>query len=437
MQTVATLLTELVRRGVKLSAQDGRLHCFARHGQLTPELRDGMFAHKAELLALLISRKQPKSPPPGPVAADGATEFPLSVGQKGLYILQKRNPAITAYNVPVCFSLDWGTHPETLGRAWNYILEQFPILTARIVERDDGLHHRIDDACWTKLQCQTISLTGDRELASFLRRQANEPFDLTRGPLVRIQLFTRDAQRPILLLTIHHIIFDGTSAVILLKSFLRIYQELRASKSPRVPKAVNGYREFVAWEQAMLASAEGAAHGRYWQNQLAGELAPLGLLPDAGPEDERGGDGNTLVEDLPDELGGWIRAYTSRHNLSPSVFFLAALQLLLHRYTGQNDVIAAMPVMGRVGQRFADEVGYFINMVPLRTRFEDGMTIETLLRRVQATMLDGLYHSSYPFPFRLKRRRAEVVYIDKDHLHLTGACTPEAQQSMNRDLTNY
>ncbi|HKO58232.1 MAG TPA: condensation domain-containing protein [Thermoanaerobaculia bacterium] len=395
MQTVTEFLGRLASSGVRLSAQAGQLSCYAQKGALTSELKDGILRFKPELIALL---ERTETPPP--------REFPLSAGQKGLYILQKVHPEMSAYNVPLCFRINADVDAGLMATAWNHVLDQFPILTARVIERDGALYQRLDDTCRTTLRQQAVDFTDDAPLLSFLQTEAKQPFDLNRGPLTRMQWFTRGRQKSILLLTVHHIIFDGASAVAVLQSLLDSYQQLREGKTPRLSQQVRGYHEFVAWEETMLSSAEGAAHARYWQQQLDGELPAFELIAEAPRPRSAHFEGQTLVEQIPEDLGRWVRDFSKAHGIPPSVIFLALFQLLLHRYSNQDDIVVGMPVMGRASQQFASEVGYFINMVPLRARLGGAVKLIDFLRKVQGTMLDALYHSSYPFPLMVEKTRA-------------------------------
>jgi amino acid adenylation domain-containing protein len=389
METVNEFLRKLASNGVKLSAHAGQLSCYAQKGALTQELRDGIVRLKPELIALLQA---------GDVAP---VEFPLSAGQKGLYILQKMNPGMSAYNVPLCFRINAGLDAALLAQAWDRVLDELPILTARVVERDGALYQRLDGSCRTSLQYQTVAL-DDAQLLPFLQSRAKQRFDLERGPLTRMELFARGNGKPILLLTVHHIIIDGASAVLVLKALLECYQQLTEGAAPRPVPPVPGYQNFVAWEEAMLASPEGAAHARYWQQQLDGELPRFELLPGAPRQQQTTFSGDTLVTDLPQDLGAWARDFSKAHGIPPSVIFLAAFQLLLHRYSNQDDLIVGMPVMGRPSQEFATEVGYFINMVPLRLHCGAQASVKQFMRKVQGTMLDALYHSSFPFPLMVE-----------------------------------
>ena len=407
MDSAIEFLNKLANKGIKLSAEAGQLQCYAQKGTLTNDIRDGFARHRAEIIALFESRKKRQQ---AQIAKEKARQFPLSVGQKGLYILHKLHPEQSAYNVPLCLKINSEINKEALAKAWEYAQEQFPILTARVIEKEGELFHLLDDSCKTTIQQQAIDFSDDQQLLSFLQKRAKEPFDLNQGPLTRFELFTRDKRKSVLLLTIHHIVVDGTSTMILLRSLLEFYQQCCTGKPVRVAQDRAGYQEFVAWEEKMVASAAGAAHARYWQQQLAGELPTIELLPDLPRPGSASFEGKTLVKNLPEDLYRWVQGFSKKSSLPPSVIFLAVFQLLLHRYTGQDDIIVGMPVMGRLDQRFADEVGYFINMVPVRTRCEEQTKLSDFLFKVQCTMLDVLYHSSYPFPLmleKLKLKQAE------------------------------
>src|SRR6266498_59688 len=409
METVHEFLNKLAHEGVKLSVEAGQLNCYAPKGMLTPEVRDGIARYRIEIIGLLEDREGRAGTRGHDRVTKSAAEFPLSAGQKGLYILQKLHPAMSAYNVPLCFRIKGGFDAALLAKAWDYVLEQYPILTARVVERDGALYQRLDDACRTTLQQQRLEVADDEQLLAFLKERTQRPFDPDQGPLTRIELFSRGESESVLLLTVHHLVIDGTSAMIVSRSFLEYYQQLAEGKPVRLSRDLTGYQEFVAWEEAMLASPEGEAHASYWRKQLEGELPVVELLPDRPASVSAGFEGKTLVEQLPEELSRWAREFGRAHSLPVSVVFLALFQIVLRKYTDQEEIMIGMPGMGRAQQKFGRDVGYFINMVPLRARCEARLKLSEFFRRVQATMLDALFHSSYPFPLMLEKLQIKEV----------------------------
>ena len=393
---VIELLKTLASQGVRLSVEDDQLSCYAQKGALTQDLRAAIALHKAELVSLLQARKY-EEVPANDAPSSAAREFPMSVGAKGLYILQQLEPESSCYNIPLCLKVLGGVDVALLKRAWAGVIAWYPILTTYIVDVDGVPVLRVDEECRAEIHCTPLQLDGDQLLAH-LRAHVQRPFDLRRGPLVRADLFLQDEQRAVLLVTVHHAIFDGTSGVLLLKALLGAYRQLLVGNPPTSRAESSSYAESVAWEREMLASAEGAKHATYWRRLLENRPPGFQLLPGtprAAAEPDT--DGSMLTEALPEDISEALRALARTQGVTPSAILLSVFALLLRRYTGESDLIVGMPVSTRMQQRFAAEIGYFVNMVPLRISFVERRSFGQLLHDVQNTMVDALYHSSYPF----------------------------------------
>src|SRR5262245_13764933 len=183
MEAVIEFLKDLASKGVKLSAEAGRINCYAQEGALTDDIRDGITRYKSEIIALIEGSQKLRQAQTDNSSSRRSKEFPLSAGQKGLYVLQKLHPEMSAYNVPLCFRVNSELNAEMLAKAWEYVIEQFPILTARVIEKEGELYHLLDDGCKTTIQRRTIDFADDQQLLSFLQTRAKEPFDLNQGPL--------------------------------------------------------------------------------------------------------------------------------------------------------------------------------------------------------------------------------------------------------------
>ena len=402
MKSALDFLTELAAKGVKLSLDGNDVNCYARKGALTKDITDGLIKFKPEIISILGGVTRPMPPVTGAVRrVEDPVEFPLSVGGKTHYLMQTLNPE-RSHAVPICLRLNRSTNLGALADAWQAVLRQHPILTARIVERKGAVHHVLDAQCGSTLRLQQRVDTDDHEFLRHLQSAIAAPFDLLHGPLTRIDLFTRE-QDCVLLIVVHHIVFDGFSVGLLLKALFTFYAELAAGRQVRI-SALPGYHEFVEWERRMLASEEGRSHAEYWRSQLAGELPSLKLLPNlprgAAPADES----PVVIEELPPGLAAWVRNFCRTHALQPSVVFLGVFQLLLHKYTGDEDIVVLMPTMVRPERRFSEAIGYFFNIVPIRTRFS-AATLGQFLREVQATLLDALFHAGFPFSYMLDKQR--------------------------------
>ncbi|MEQ1514454.1 MAG: condensation domain-containing protein, partial [Lysobacteraceae bacterium] len=412
MDKIVELLATLADNGVRLSAEGDQLNCYAPKGALTQVHKAAIQLHKPELLSLLKTRQSDVMPDTFTAARDfSGRDFPMTVGAQALYILQELEPDSSAFNVPLCMNLIGAIDVPLLEMAWNSVLNQHPVLMARVVESHGVPILRMDESCRANLRCEQLDLENDSKFLTNVRAHARQPFDLRRGPLVRIELFRRDETHATLLVTAHHIIFDGTSGVVLLKTLLGNYRRMLAGSFKQTNDVSFGYADFSMRERDLLTSPDGVSHARYWQKRLAGIPPRFQLLPDARPgESYRRDEGSTFTEELGDDLSESLRAIAVASGMTLSSVLLAVFVLLLRRYSGEKDIVVGMPVSLRSQELHATDLGYFVNMVPLRIECRDDCLFLQYLRSVQYTMVDALYHSSYPIdgfvdiPFGLKSR---------------------------------
>lgn len=405
MEDVVELLASLADKGVKLSLEQDQLHCYAPPGAVNDEDRRAITQLRPQIIALLRGEAAP------PDNASRGRSMPLSAGSIGLYLFYQLNPASSAYNVPLCFRSRRGIDARRLAQAWQLLQSEYPILQSRVAEQDGRLCHVVDDACRSVLVQEDVGIEDNAEMLELLRERAKRPFDLEHGPLTRLELFTQPDGTATLMMTIHHIVVDGISLVILARRLFPLYLALSTGQEPVAAKPSSGMSDFVAWEDELLASTEGKALAGYWQRQLHGAPFSLNLPPLAGAGDLAGFGTRTRIERLSPEASQRISAFSNQHGVPPSTVFLAAYQLLLHRYTGQDDIVVLMPVMGRAGRRFLNDVGYFVNLVPLRSGYLKQTDFIAWVQDAQRTMMDALFHSPYPFPLMISDMKLNGAHV--------------------------
>lgn len=324
---------------------------------------------------------------------------PLSEGQKGLWMLQKVSPEMSSYNVPLCFHVVQKLDIGKFKQACSFLLSQYPILTSVCGEDDDGVSYQMvqpsQPLAW---QQEDISALKTNEILPYLRKKAKESFSLERGPLMRVQLLSRSEQEHFVLIVIHHIIFDGSSTLLLIKSLLGAYRNLSEGKGLEITSLSTSFNDFVEWEQAMLSSTEGEEHRAYWRKQLSGILPILEIPTDRPRFSSQGLEGQTYKSVLSPELTEQIKSFVQTHHVNLSIILLGIYKVLLYRYTGQEDIIVGMPTLGRPEERFDSQIGYFVNMVPIRSQVRDDQCFAKFIKELQLTVVDGLDHAVYPFP---------------------------------------
>ncbi|MEC0624075.1 amino acid adenylation domain-containing protein [Bacillus spizizenii] len=323
---------------------------------------------------------------------------PLSEGQKGLWMLQKMSPDMSAYNIPLCFRISKRIHAETFKKALLFVQRQYPVLTSVIQEENGIPFQTVQSSEVLYFEEEDISAIKSAEVLSLLKEKAKEPFHLEAGPLLRAHLFHRSKEECIVLITIHHIIFDGVSMLTLISELFKAYQELVNGIEP-VPQPLKAdYYDFVDWETRMLNSREGEEHLAYWKEQLSGNLPVLDLQADRLRSSARKFKGQAYKSLLPHHLRNQIKSFARTNHVNESVVFLSIYKVLLHHYTKQKDIIVGVPTMGRHEDSFETLIGYFINMMAVRSKNIGSQPFTAFIRELQLTMADGLDHAAYPFP---------------------------------------
>ncbi|MBT6564851.1 MAG: amino acid adenylation domain-containing protein, partial [Candidatus Scalindua sp.] len=324
----------------------------------------------------------------------------LSEGQKGLWLLQELEPNMSAYNVPIAFKIHDKIQMEFLKQAFEFMLKKHPILQTVITTDGDGSPLQyINKERALSFSQKSIHSLSEEELSELLKTTFKQPFKLDGGPLMRAHLFSLSSDEHILLVTIHHIIFDGTSILILINDLLSAYKTYSQGQRPVLKTGKTpSYFDFVDWEQELLVSEKGEKHLAYWKEQLAGELPLLELPIDKTRPARQTYTGATCSVRLSTELTGQLRHLAKEQGVSLFVLLLGVYKALLCRYTNQGDIIVGVPTLGRPEKRFELVVGYFINMVAMRSTINENHSFSYYLDQLKRTVAYGLGHAVYPFP---------------------------------------
>ncbi|MDJ0635031.1 MAG: amino acid adenylation domain-containing protein [Xenococcaceae cyanobacterium MO_188.B29] len=335
--------------------------------------------------------------------------YPLTYGQQGLWFLYKLAPESAAYNLAFTARICSFLSIPALQRAIQKLVTRH--LTLRTVFKQQG-GEPFQEVCqdWEVeiKQIDASSWNWD-ELRKNAIAAHREPFDLERGPLLRVNLFTRSEKDQFLLLGIHHIVIDGFSFGILLDELRLLYQSESTGQAVSLPPIKRQYSRFVQWQKEMLESPIGETHRNYWHQKLSGELPVLKLPVDRwrSPVDkyQRG----YYDFELDGQLTEQLKAMVKTEGATLYMILLAAFQVLLHRYTGQEDIIVGSPSEGRNQSELAGTIGFFINMIALRVKITSELTFSELLSQVRQTVLEALTHQDYPSALLI-----ESLQLNKD-----------------------
>ncbi len=362
---------------------------------------------KQEMLRKLMEKKKLKE-----------SYYPLSSGQKGLWFLQTMKPESHAYNVPCAFKVHGTVDIGALERAFTSLMAHRPIL--RTVFKTNEVGEPFQSVAYKKplfFRVKSISEMAESEIEPFLRTVAHEPFNLEKGPVFRVYLFSRSDVEHILLINVHHIIFDGSSFAVFTDELMKILRGELTGEKVVLSKPGSSFADYVKWQQKMLEGDEGKVHKKYWLEKLAGDLPVLRLPTDITPADissSRGGCKTVRVE-ISLDLSEKLRKLAADHRVYLFTVLLCSFKVLLQRYTEQDDIITGVPMAGRTRTEFEDLIGYFINMIPIRASLPEDITFTELLHQVHGSSMGALEHQDYPFPEIVKALREQGWNDDSEN----------------------
>nr|AAS47562.1 mixed type I polyketide synthase - peptide synthetase [symbiont bacterium of Paederus fuscipes] len=366
-------------------------------------------------LAELIAGRLPEQPlkklkkleTPETVSVSSVS-MPVSEGQKGLWLLHQRSPNMSAYNVPLVFCFKGELDVSLFRKACELMLERHPILGSVFrLTREDIQRIELREA-HMGFEHVSVELHQRSEILERLRDYSKQPFDLEQGPLYRVYLLTsRTDNDAYVLICVHHIVFDGSSAMLLLKDLLATYRNLLHGGQPANIRPAAGYQSFVHWQRQLLNSEKGQTQLDYWKTQLSGEQPVLSLPYDFPRPAMPGFHGASEELTLSQALSSRLQALTKTLQVNPSVVFLGAFKLLLNRYSGYDDIRVGMPTSGRSLPAFQDQIGYFVNMLVIRSRVIGQQSVADFLKVLQLTVATALDNADCPFPVVLEALRGD------------------------------
>jgi natural product biosynthesis luciferase-like monooxygenase protein len=356
-----------------------------RFGVVVPQevLYDGTMTD----LVATVSSAVGHAPAPAPWAGRADR---LSHGQRGLWFLDQLTGCGAAYNLAGAVRLPSDMDVQVLTAALNAVVSRHAALRTTFPNLDGEPVRQVHEDAWIALDIRPLAdVTLDAELGE----AAEEPFDLTVGPLVRAHLWTAPEQEPVLLLVLHHLVGDFWSMALVVDELAR---HCAAGGVADLPPA-GDYADFVHWQLMHLDAPAGHASAGYWRARLSGELPVLELPTTRSrpPVQTFHGAAHPFTVD-----GGTAAAVASLARASgttPHAVLLCAFHVLLHRYTGQTDILVATPTSGRAQSSFTDTVGYFVNPVVRRGNLADNPTFGALLARCAADIADSRAHEDFPF----------------------------------------
>jgi non-ribosomal peptide synthetase component F/thioesterase domain-containing protein/acyl carrier protein len=399
------------------------------------ELLDGVAAKPDRRLsefplsgnAQLPRKEQPIVAPPsgsavlaetktGPSLGPAAVEIfamPASPPQKRFWLLEKLAPGNRAFYMPACVRLNGSISQPILEKAFQVLIDRHETLRTTFEEMKNELMQVITSSREFSLRSSSLEdipqAQRELQLTELIRQEAGEPFDLSRGPLLRARLFRLDAREHVLVVTIHHILADGWSQSIIQRDLWTAYEALAHGQEPSLPPLAIQYSDFTAWQKDWLLSPESQKHMEFWTKQLTPPLPVLDFPADRPPQNRPASHGAMETLLLPQELTSALKSLGQSQEVTMFTLMLACFGVLLSRYTNEEDVLIGSPVANRRPET-EPLIGPFAGPVCLRLNLAGNPTLREMLSRVREVTLDAMTYAELPFEVLVDKIKVRSVH---------------------------
>ena len=278
---------------------------------------------------------------------------------------------------------------RALRLAFEVLVQRHESLRTVIILTATGPRQKVLSDCGFRLEFRDVDSAEDG------LDDRSVPFDLSHGPLFRARVLRIGEGLHQLLLTMHHVVSDGWSGAVMVREVIHLYRTYRDGVPAALPPLRIQYKDYAAWQNRLLEKAED--HARFWHERLAGPL-PLLELPTDFPRPARHSFAGASVQfNVPKALVAALRRMAARERASLFIILNAALKAAIFRLTGAEDVILGVPVAGRTHIDLENQIGFFVNTLPLRDEIHPYEGFRDLLYRIRRTTTEAFEHQAYPF----------------------------------------
>jgi amino acid adenylation domain-containing protein len=350
------------------------------------------------------------------------TEIPLSYAQEQLWFLDRVAPGLPTYNVPAQLRLTGALDVPALRSAISTVLARHEALRTRFVEGPHGTPIQVIDPP-AELPLPVVEPADPAAAGELAAAAAAEPFDLAAGPLFRCRLLRLGEREHLLLIVVHHIVFDAWSFDVLLRELAALYTAAITGEPAELAELPVQPADYACWERQQ--PAESAELVDYWRAALDG-YEYLQLPTDHPRPVLESFRGRIRRHLLGEQIAAGVRSLSKRQGSTPFVVLLAALQAVLARYSGQRDIVVGVPSANRGRSSLQPLVGFLVNTLPIRADLSGDPTFLQLLDRLRRTTVAGYAHQELPFA-----KLVEAIGVERDpgrspvfNVLLTGAEAP-------------
>jgi amino acid adenylation domain-containing protein/non-ribosomal peptide synthase protein (TIGR01720 family) len=335
-----------------------------------------------------------------------AESYPLSHAQRRLWILSQLEEGSVAYNECNAFSLEGALDVEMFRNVINTLIERHESLRTCFITTNNGPRQVINPLT-EQYRMGYLNLDGhaDGEAAAFETAAlfANTPFNLETGPLFKTLLIRLSAKKYVLLMNVHHIVFDEWSYRVLITEMSELYNAARNNKVFTLAPLRIQYKDYSAWMNDKVESNAIEPHETYWMKQFQHGVPVMELPTDFVRPVLKTYHGSRLHVAIPAEMKHFVESYSRANGASLFMTLLASVKLLFYKYTGQTELVVGTPVAGREDLDLENQVGFYANTLALKTIIDPAADFNGLIANVKETVVNAYEHQVYPFDLLVEK----------------------------------
>ncbi|HYC27650.1 MAG TPA: condensation domain-containing protein, partial [Chitinophagaceae bacterium] len=321
--------------------------------------------------------------------------IPLSFAQERLWFIDQLEGSIQ-YHMPAVLRLNGELNAEVLNKALQEIINRHEVLRTVVLHKEGEAYQQVLDTGLWKLNMISFGTSDQDALHLCIQDLINHPFDLGKDHMLRAHLIKLDEQDHILVVVIHHIAADGWSLSIIVKELVELYAAYMEQRQPVLPALPVQYGDYAIWQRKYISGEMLGKKMAYWKQQLAG-VVPLQLPTDLTRPAVQSTKGAVVGVGIDKQFADQIKTLSHQQGVTLYMTLLATLQVLLYRYSGQEDICVGSPITGRQQHETENLIGLFLNTIVLRTQVSGNISFSEILQEVKQTTLSAYEHQEVPF----------------------------------------
>jgi amino acid adenylation domain-containing protein len=335
----------------------------------------------------------------------------LSFAQERLWFLDQLMPGSPVFNVPMAVRISQPLDPDTLQRTINEIVRRHEVFRTAFVAHGGIPKPIVSSAATVRVDLVDLRSIDDSrreaEAQRLVQAEVTRPFDISQAPLIRTTLIKISGEESIFVLTMHHIVSDGTSILIFFRELAALYQSFVKHEPSPLAELPIQYADYALWQRDWLRKNSVSQQLAYWKDKLGGNLPVLDLPTDHARPHIQTHSGARVIRTLSEDLTRSLTAISQHEGATLFMTLLAGFQTLLHRFSGQDDIIVGSPISNRPRSETEKLIGFFLNNLALRTDLSGDPTFREVLSRVRRTALDAYANQDVPFEKLLEELKPE------------------------------